>query len=161
MPVFTVGLDPVSCCVSFLFFPSPNRFCSLSDAPINLETEPLAQVEGGGPYLAWSGAPRCTPCRCPSSPELSKHRHVFGFFLPTQTVFFALLFNVTLEGPAGGRRKSHPCSDLPVWSAPPCTGVRPFQGRWCFSGPQTLKNKTERNCRMKLLILDTEFYTIK
>lgn len=138
MPMFTVGLDPVSCCLSP---PPPQSSLSgsvrFSDAPINPET--CATWGRAGRYLARTGAPRCTPSRCPSSPELSKYRHTDMFFIPRP-----LLFIVTLEG-AAGRRKSHLCTDLPALSAPPCTEVRPFRGRWRFSGPRTLKNKTEGN----------------
>lgn len=120
--------------VFFFFFSlSPRPPCSFPDAPINLGPNDFREA---GRYLAWRGAPRCTPCRCPSSPELSRYRHGFFFFL-FQTVFFSPLQRDT--GGTSSLRKPHPCTDLPVLSAPLCTELRPFPG------PRTLKNKTERN----------------
>lgn len=105
-------LFPAACL--FFFFPPailPVWFGWFSNTPVNPHTpRDFCDFREAGRYLVWSGAPRCTPCRCPSSPELSKHRQ-FLFFFFCQTVYFFPL-NVTLEG-AGARG-----SLTPVWICP-------------------------------------------
>lgn len=134
MPLFTVGVDPVSCPPH----PTPSSLFASVCSPTPLINPELETSATSGrravPCMEWRTS--LYTVSVPFFTGAVKIQTCFGFFSPL------------LQRDTGGTsrpRKSHLCMDLPVLSAPPCTEVRPFQGRWRFSGPQTLKSKTERN----------------
>lgn len=121
-------LFPAACL--FFFFPPailPVWFGWFSNTPVN-PTHRATSVTSGRRAGTLCGVAHLAVHRVGALLHRScQNTDNFLFIFSRRCIFFPPPQRDT--GGNGNQRKSHPCLDLPVWSAPPCTEVRPFRGR--------------------------------